>query len=171
MPNNLSPLGYCLHFNSCRNCLRTRGDTSNQVQAFPHISQNTHRSNIILLEVIAVPLISTDNANQSLTIRLLPPLQFSRKSLQNSLRRIQSSASLPSYLQIYKSIKHRHFRSDYSASAIHRQCQTIPHHQAIAFTLIFADITRELAQTPPIKHEPSITPPKIHINQTVPFRK
>jgi hypothetical protein len=36
---------------------------------------------------------------------------------------------------------------------------------------IFADISQELAQTHPIKHEPSITSPKIHINQTSPFRK
>jgi len=99
--------------------------------------------------------------------RLLPPLQFLQNLLKNSQRYIQSSASLPSRLSKYTSIKHLHFRSDYGASAIHQQYQTIPHHQAIAFTLIFVDITQELAQTHPIKHEPSLTPPKIHINQTL----
>jgi len=58
-----SQLDFCLNFNSCRNCSRTRGDTSNQVRAFPHISQNTHHSNISISEVIAAPLISTVNAN------------------------------------------------------------------------------------------------------------
>jgi len=53
-------------------------------QAFPHTSQNAHQSNIAILEVIAVPLPSTDNAKQSLTIRLLLPLQFLQKLLENS---------------------------------------------------------------------------------------
>ncbi len=69
--NNPSPLGYCLHFNSWMNCIRTRGYSSNQVQAFPHISQNTHQSNISISEVIAALMISTDNNKQSLTTRLL----------------------------------------------------------------------------------------------------
>jgi len=30
-------------------------------------------------------------------------------------------------------------------------------------------ITRDLAQTHPIKREPSLTPPKVHIHQTSPF--
>jgi len=121
--------------------------------------------------VIAAPLPSTNNTKQSITIGLLPPLQFLQDLLENLWRYIQSSASLPSHLPKYSSIEHRHFGSDCGASDIHHQCQTIPHHQAIAFTLIFADITWELAQTHPIKHEPSITPPKIHVNQTSPFRK
>ena len=95
-----------------------------------------------------MPLPSTDNAKQSLTIRLLPPLQFLQKLLENSQKQtiphhqtiaIQSSASLPSHLPKYTSIKHRHFGSDFGASATHRQRQTIFYHQAIASTLILAE--------------------------------
>ena len=170
-PNDPSPSGYCLHFNSCGNHSRTREDTSNQARAFPHASQNTHRSNIAILEVIEAPLPSTDNTKRSFTIRLLPPLQFLRKSLENLRRHIQSSTSLFSHLPKYKSIKHRHFGSDCGATAIHQQCQTIPHHQAIASTSILPKIAREPAKTHPNKHESSLTPPKIHINQTSPFLK
>ena len=41
-PNDPSPPGYCPHFNFHGKCFRTRKDTSNQAQALPHISQNTH---------------------------------------------------------------------------------------------------------------------------------
>jgi len=113
---------------------------------------------------------STNNAKQFLTIRLLPPHQFLRKLLENLRRHIQSSASLPSHLLKYTSIKHCHFECDCSATAIHRQCQTIPHHQAIASTSILVEIARELVKIHPIKRKPSLTPPKVHINQTSPFR-
>jgi len=183
-PSNSLPSGYCLHINSCENCSRTHADTSNQARAFPHTSQNTHQSNIAISRAfphtsqnthqsniaisnaIAVPLPSTDKAKQFLTIRLLPPNQFLQKSLENSHRHIQSSASLPSHLLRYTSIKHCHFKANCGAAAIHLQCQTNPHHQAIASTSILAKITQELAQTHPIKREPSLTPPKVHINQT-----
>jgi len=165
-PSNSLPSGYCLHINSCENCSRTHADTSNQARAFPHTSQNTHQSNIAISNAIAVPLPSTDKAKQFLTIRLLPPNQFLQKSLENSHRHIQSSASLPSHLLRYTSIKHCHFKANCGAAAIHLQCQTNPHHQAIASTSILAKITQELAQTHPIKREPSLTPPKVHINQT-----
>jgi len=168
-PNNSLPSGYCVHINSCENCLRTRADTSNQARAFSHTSQNTHQSNIAILNVIAVPLPSTDNAKQFLTIRLLPPHEFLQKLLENLHRHIQSSASLPSHLLRYTSIKHCHFKANCGAAAIHLQCQTIPHHQAIASASTLAKITQELAQTHPIKHEPSLTPPKVNINQTSPF--
>ena len=118
-----------------------------------------------------MPLPFTDNAKHSFTIRLLPPLQFLQKLLENSWRYIQSSANLPSHLPKYTWIKHCHFRSDCGISAIHRQCQTNPHHQAIASTLILMEITRELMKLNPIKRKPSLTPPKIHINQTSPFWK
>jgi hypothetical protein len=44
-------------------------------------------------------------------------------------------------------------------------------HQAIAITSILAEIAQELVKKHPIKHEPSLTPPKIHIDQKLPFRK
>jgi hypothetical protein len=56
-------------------------------------------------------------------------------------------------------------------TVIHQQRQTIPHHQATAFTSILVEIARELANTHPIKREPSLTPPKIQIDQTLPFWK
>jgi len=140
MPNNSSPSGYRLHINSCGNCSTTREDTSNQARAFPHTSQNTHKPNIAISNVIAAPLPSTDNAKQFLTIRLLPPHQFLWKSLENLRRFIQSSTSLPSHLPKHTLIKHRHFECDCGAAAIHRQCQTIPHHQAIASTSILVEI-------------------------------
>jgi hypothetical protein len=101
----------------------------------------------------------------------MPSLQFSQKSLENLWRYIQSRASLPAHLLKYISIKHHHFGSNWGTVAIHQQRQTIPHHQAIAITSILAEIAQELVKTHPIKHEPSLTPPKIHINQTSPFRK
>ena len=111
MPNNSSPSGFCLHINSCENCLRTCKDASNQARAFPH-----------------------------------------------------------TYILRYTSIKHCHVECNCSVAAIHQQCQTISQHQAIASTSILAEIARELAQAHPIKHEPSLIPPKTHINQTSPFR-
>ena len=87
-------------------------------------------------------------------------------SCGNRSRNIQSSMSLPSHLPKHTSIKHRHFECNFGAAAIHRQRQTILCHQAIAPTSILAEIAQELAKTHPIKHEPSLTPPKIHINQT-----
>ena len=125
-----------------------------------------------MLKNTPLPLLpSTDDAKQSLTIRLLPPLQFSQKSLKNSRRHIQSSTSLPSQLPKYTLIKHHHFGSNCGAATIHRQSQTIPHHQATASTSVLVEIAQEVAKTHPIKHDPSLTPPKIHIDQTSPFRK
>ena len=57
------------------------------------------------------------------------------------------------------------FECDCSAAAIHRQCQTIPHHQAITSTLILVKITWELVKIHPIKCEHSLTPPKTQINK------
>jgi hypothetical protein len=81
--NDPTPPGYCPHFNSCRNCSRTCKDTSNQARALPHTSQNTHRSSINISKAITAPPPSTVNAKQSITIRLLPILQLSRKLLEN----------------------------------------------------------------------------------------
>ena len=82
----------------------------------------------------------------------------------------QARAFPHTYILRYTLIKHCNFRSNCSAASIHRQCQTIPQHQAIASTSILAEITRELAQTHPIKRKASLTPPKVHINQTSPFQ-
>jgi hypothetical protein len=49
-------------------------------------------------------------------------------------------AKAPAHLPKYTSIKHQHFGSDYGAAAIHRQRQTIHHHQAIANTPIIKKI-------------------------------
>jgi hypothetical protein len=73
--NNPSPPGYCPHFNSRGNCLRTYKDTPNQARPLPHTPQNTHRSNIDNSEEITATPPSTDNTKRFLTIRLLPPLQ------------------------------------------------------------------------------------------------
>ena len=91
MPNNSSPSGYCLNINSCGNHSRTRTDTSNQVQAFPHTS-------FTISIAIVAPLPSIDNAKQFLTIRLLPQHQFLWKLLDNLQRYNQSSVSLPSHI-------------------------------------------------------------------------
>jgi hypothetical protein len=101
---------------------------------------NTHQSNITISNGIAVPLPSTDNSKQFLTIMLLPSLQLLWKLLENSRRYIQSSPILPSHLPKHTLIKHHHFKCDCGATAIHRQCHTIPHHQAIASTSILAEI-------------------------------
>jgi hypothetical protein len=68
-------------------------------------------------------------------------------------------------------IQHPRFGSNNSASTIHRQHQTIPHHQAIAFASIVAEIAQELTKIHPIKLEPSSTPPTIHLGHTSPLRK
>ncbi len=73
-------------------------------------------SNIAISEGVAAPLPFTDNAKQSLTIRLLPPHQFLRKSLKNLQIYIQSSTSLPSHLPKHTSIKHRHFKCNCCAA-------------------------------------------------------
>ena len=54
--------------------------------------------NIVVSEATTVPLPSTNNTKQFLTIRLLPLHQFLRKSFENLRRYIQSSTSLPSHL-------------------------------------------------------------------------
>jgi len=75
------------------------------------------------------------------------------------------------HLPNYTPIKHHHYVSSCGTTAIHWQWQSIPHHQAIASTSILTEIARELAKTHPIKHKPSLAPPKIRIDQTLPFRK
>ena len=119
------------------NCSRTCKDTSNQTRYFPHIPQNMHQLNIAILEAIAALPPSTHNIKRSLTIRLLPPLQFLRKLLENLRIHIQSSASLPSHLPKYTLIKHCHFGSDCGAAVIHRLRKMIPHHQATVPPLQF----------------------------------
>ena len=46
--NDSSPPGYCLHFNSSRNCSRTHQDTSNQARALPHTTQSSPQSHIAI---------------------------------------------------------------------------------------------------------------------------
>jgi hypothetical protein len=138
--------------------------TSNQARALPHTTQNSPQSYIASSEVITAPPPSTNNTERSLTTRLLPSLQFLRKSLENSQRHIQSSSSPPQHLPKYTSIKHQNFGINYGNAAIHRQRQTIPHHQAIANTPIIKRIACELAKIHPIKREPSPTPPKKHLD-------
>ena len=140
MPNDPSPPGYCPHFNSCRNCLRTHKDTPNQARALPHTPQNTHRSNIDILEEITATLPSTDNAKQSLTTRLLPTLQLSRQSLENLQRYTLSSASFPSQLPKFTSIEHRCFGSNHGAGAATQRYTTVLHNQAIDSIPIFVEI-------------------------------
>ena len=72
---------------------------------------------------------------------------------------------------LFTSVIHPRFGSDNSASTIQRQHQTIPHHQAIAFTSILAEIAQELTKIHLIKLEPSPTPPTIHLGHTSPVRK
>jgi hypothetical protein len=72
---------------------------------------------------------------------------------------------------LFTSVIHPRFGSDNSASTIQRQHQTIPHHQAIAFTSILAEIAQELTKIHPIKLEPSPTPPTIHLSHTLLVRK
>ena len=47
----------------------------------------------------------------------------------------------------------------------------VPHHQAIASTPILVEIAQELTKKHPTKGEPSPTPPEIHLDQTLSFRK
>jgi hypothetical protein len=68
-------------------------------------------------------------------------------------------------------IKHSLFGSNHGTASIHRQHQTIPHHQAIASTSTLAEFARKLTKIHPIKLEPSPTPPKIHLDHTSPIRK
>ncbi len=48
---------------------------------------------------------------------------------------------------------------------------TVLHSQAIDSTPIFVEIALEVTKIHPIKRKPSPTPPKIHLNHTLPFRK
>jgi hypothetical protein len=45
------------------------------------------------------------------------------------------------------------------------------HNQAIDITPFFVEIALEVMKIHPIKREPSPTPPKIHLDHTLPFRK
>jgi hypothetical protein len=90
-------------------------------------------------------------------------------SLPTNSSKIEKTAPSMQTTSQFILIKHCHFGSDCGASAIHQRRQKIPHHQALASTSILAEIARELAKIHPIKPEPSLTPPKTHINQTSPF--
>ena len=140
MPNDPPPPGYCPHFNSCGNFLRTCKDTSNQTRALPHTSQNTHQSNINILEEITAPPPYTVNPKQSFTIRLLPTLQLSRKLLENLRRYTQSSTSLPPHLPKFTSIEHCRFGSNHGATATTQQYTMVFHNQAIDSTPVFVEI-------------------------------
>ena len=144
---------------------------SNQARALPHTSQNTHRSNINISKTITVPPPSTVNAKQSVTIRLLPTLQLSRKLLENLQRCTQSSVSLPPQLPKSSSIEHCHFGSNHGAAVATQRFTTVLHNQAIDSTPIFVEIALEATKIHPIKREPSPTPPIIHLDHTLPFRK
>jgi hypothetical protein len=163
-PNDSSPPGFCPHFNSCGNHLRTRKDTSNQARALSHTSQNTHRSNINISEEITAPPPSTVNSKQSFTIKLLPTLQLSRKLLENLQRYTQSSASLPPHLPQFTSIEHCHFGSNHGAAAATQRYTTVLHNQAIDSTPFFAEIVLEVtarrftqSSTSPPPHHPKFT--------------
>ena len=121
-------------------CSRTHQDTPNQAQALPHTPQNTHQSNIDILEEITATLPSTDNAKRSLTTRLLPTLQLSRQSLENLRRYTQSSASFPSHLPKFTSIEHRHSGSNRGAAATTQRYTMVLHNQAIDSIPIFVKI-------------------------------
>jgi hypothetical protein len=135
--DNPSPPGYCPHFNFPGNHSRTHGDTPNQARALPHTPQNTHRSNIDISKEITATLPSTDNAKQSLTIRLLPTLQLSRQLLENLRRYTQSSASFPSHLPKFTSIEHCRFGSNHGVAAATQRYTPVLHNQAIDSTPIF----------------------------------
>jgi len=109
---------------------------------------------ILMWESSWMSLSSTTTLWCDLTLWRKPELKLPSKSL----------AKAPAHLPKYTSIKHQHFGSDYGAAAIHRQRQTIHHHQAIANTPIIKKIAWELAKIHPIKREPPPTPSKIHLN-------
>jgi hypothetical protein len=94
------------------------------------------------------------------------PVCFAHKIMQNG-----KTAPPVQTTSQFTSVIHRRFLSNFSASTIYRQHQTIPHHQAIASTSILAEIAQELTKIHPIKLEPSPTPPKIHLGHTLPVRK
>ena len=171
MPNDSSPPDYCPHFNSRGNCLRTCKDTSNHAQALPHTSQNTHRSNINISEEITAQPPSTGNTEQSFTIRLLPIHQLSRKLCENLQRYTRSSASFPPHLPKFTSIKHSRFGCNHGSAATTQRYLMAPHNQSIDSTPIFVKIALEVMKIHPIKHEPSPTPPNIHLDYTLPFWK
>jgi hypothetical protein len=104
-------------------------------------------------------------------MRLLPTLQLSRELPVNLRRYIQSSASLPPHLPTITSIEHPRFGRNHGAAAATQQYTTILHNQIIDSTPIFVEIAREVMKIHLIKREPSPTPPKIHLDHTLPFRK
>ena len=114
---------------------------------------------------------STDNAKQSLSIRLLPTLQLSRQSHGNLQRYTQSSASFPSRLPKFTSIEHRRFGSNHGSAAATQRYTTVLHNQALDSIPIFVEIAREFMKIHPIKRKPSPTPPKVHLDHTLPFWK
>jgi hypothetical protein len=67
------------------------------------------------------------------------------------------------------SIEHHRLVSNHDAAAFNRQYTMVPHHQVIASTPILLEIALELTKKHPIKGEPSPTPPKILLDQTLPF--
>jgi len=88
-----------------------------------------------------MPQPSTDHTQWSLTTKLLPPLQFLWKLLENSQRNTQSRVSPPPHHLKFISIKHCHFRSDQGAATIHQLHQLIPHCHVFASSLIPVKIT------------------------------
>jgi hypothetical protein len=118
---------------------------------------------------------STDNAKWSLTTRLLPSLQLSRKLLENLRRshpikrepslappKIHLNWTMPFWKQ--SRLCSRHPR-------IHNGPSQLGHNQGIGSTPIFVEIALEVTKIHPIKRDPSPTPPRIHLDHTLPFRK
>jgi len=69
------------------------------------------------------------------------------------------------------SITHCRFGSNHGAAAATQQYTTVPHNQAIESTPIFVKIACKVTKIHPIKRKPSPTPPKIHLDHTLPFWK
>jgi hypothetical protein len=85
--------------------------------------------------------------------------------------KMEKTAPLVKTTSLFTLVIHPRFGSDNGASTIHQQHETIPHHQAIAFTSILAEIAQELTKIHPIKLEPSPTPPTFYVSHTSPVRK
>jgi hypothetical protein len=69
------------------------------------------------------------------------------------------------------SITHCRFGSNHGAAAATQQYTTVPHNQAIESTPIFVKIACKVTKIHPIKRKPSPTPPKIHLDHTLPYLK
>ena len=170
MPNNSSPSGYGLHINSCEKTWEIA--QTHQIKHTPslappkvHINQ-TLPFQMRLRRRCNSPTMPNNSSPSGYCLHI--------NSRENCLRTCEDSSNQArafphTYILRYTLIKHCWFECDCSAAAIHQQCQTIPYHQVIASTSILVEIARELVKIHPIKHEPSLPPPKTHINQTLPF--